>query len=491
MDYNDDSQVIDYVTVRVSLSESSDGSELSLHWLFPDGRDTWTRLSTADILKWKTETLAYEKRTRGISVCAGPHPETGRNFLDRIGKELYQKIFVGKVISLWNGLKEVQAIKPLRIEFTMSDIAEQDGRLADELEKHRRRQMECITSIPFEAIKSENPRELQNVIGPFVLSPCISVVRKVSLGPGIHTEPLEVSLPVRFLVVAPIPKDIPREWALDCNKEIEHIQEAIKPLGGRLAMDLLGPLGDMPATAENLNRIASQYHVIHFITHGRIEDKGQSQLLLETDAGLRDWRNVEGIVQNLLNSKVRLLVLNGCRTAAIADLACRFPAVVGMQFHISDQAAIDFAAGFYMQLATTGQLDDSVMAGRKKIHEGPPDSRWEFRHPVLFTGCETGLIFKISPMIETQELPFAKYARDYSTRLYVRGGRQPYTWSIDGLPDGLSFDPTTGCISGKPSVCGEFPVSIAVRSRDGLGDRKDFIFTIEGSELEIMTEQIG
>jgi len=50
----------------------------------------------------------------------------------------------------------------------------------------------------------------------------------------------------------------------------------------------------------------------------------------------------------------------------------------------------------------------------------------------------------------------------YSQTLSVAGGVSPYTWSVSGLPAGLTFNSTTLAITGIPTTAGAYPVSVTV-----------------------------
>jgi hypothetical protein len=54
--------------------------------------------------------------------------------------------------------------------------------------------------------------------------------------------------------------------------------------------------------------------------------------------------------------------------------------------------------------------------------------------------------------ITTTSLPGATEGVPYSATLAATGGTTPFTWSVTGLPAGLSVDPTTGVISGTPAA---------------------------------------
>jgi large repetitive protein len=55
--------------------------------------------------------------------------------------------------------------------------------------------------------------------------------------------------------------------------------------------------------------------------------------------------------------------------------------------------------------------------------------------------------------IATTSLPNAKVGQSYNTTLQRSGGVTPFTWSVTpALPTGLSLDPLTGAITGKPAT---------------------------------------
>ena len=69
------------------------------------------------------------------------------------------------------------------------------------------------------------------------------------------------------------------------------------------------------------------------------------------------------------------------------------PAVIAMQFKITDNAAIMFAEKFYMALAADKTAEDSLSFARKEIYNA--DNPTEWGTPVLFSQSEDGLLFQI------------------------------------------------------------------------------------------------
>jgi len=73
------------------------------------------------------------------------------------------------------------------------------------------------------------------------------------------------------------------------------------------------------------------------------------------------------------------------------------------------------------------------------------------------------------PVITTQErLPSANKGEAYSTFIRAMGEPTPHVWSLQGaLPAGLSFDLSTGEISGTPTYAGTSQFTVSVRGWDG------------------------
>jgi hypothetical protein len=79
--------------------------------------------------------------------------------------------------------------------------------------------------------------------------------------------------------------------------------------------------------------------------------------------------------------------------------------------------------------------------------------------------------------ITTKELPTEKGGQTYKAKLKAKGGKQPYSWSLQGgsLPDGLTLDTITGIIAGIPRETGTFVTTFEVS--DVLRGRASKTFT--------------
>ena len=227
------------------------------------------------------------------------------------------------------------------------------------------------------------------------------VVRYLDLPRG-H-RPLLVEPPLRLLGVVSSPSDYEQ---LDVERERSNLEGALSELSGAGAIELHWL--ERPTLGGLLRALQSDtFHALHYIGHGAFDGERQTgDLLFEDDAG---WaRPVSGdklgmIVHDF--SSLRLIVLNACegartgRTDPFAGVAGSLvrrdiPAVVAMQFEISDEAAIVFAGGFYRPLAAGAPVDTSVAAARlAMLAERSDDIEWGT--PVLFMRVPDGRLFDL------------------------------------------------------------------------------------------------
>src|SRR5204862_3291468 len=126
------------------------------------------------------------------------------------------------------------------------------------------------------------------------------------------------------------------------------------------------------------------YHILHFTGHG-ISPRDGGGLLLEDAHGKKLPASIADVMQAVErgqdgNAKLRLAVISGCQTArtlhtgAFNDLARELlrqcvPAVIAMQFSISDDGGLKFAEVLYREIAKGVELERAVHAARHVLLE--------------------------------------------------------------------------------------------------------------------------
>jgi hypothetical protein len=65
-------------------------------------------------------------------------------------------------------------------------------------------------------------------------------------------------------------------------------------------------------------------------------------------------------------------------------------------------------------------------------------------------------------LTSARRLPDGALSAPFSFTVQALGGTPPYRWSANGLPAGVSIDPSSGVISGTPTAAGAFPFAVTV-----------------------------
>ncbi len=235
------------------------------------------------------------------------------------------------------------------------------------------------------------------------------VVRYVDL--PVRTEALKIPRPLRVLAIGASPKV---DWLPPIDALIEEHKEGLRERLRRQADVRMKFLRKptLKALKEELSR--RDYHVLHFLGHGDLEeDTGRGFLFFENDEG--GCREVPGeMLAELLErpgaNPLRVAVINACQGAKTprmphhrywagvgnALVAHGFPAVVAMQFSISGKAAIAFSDGFYGALAAGKAVDVAVAEGRQQIMADSeiPDTL-EWATPVLTLRTRDARVFEV------------------------------------------------------------------------------------------------
>ncbi|MEM7352667.1 MAG: CHAT domain-containing protein, partial [Acidobacteriota bacterium] len=167
--------------------------------------------------------------------------------------------------------------------------------------------------------------------------------------------------------------------------------------------------------------LTGRHHILHYMGHGDFEpSSGEGTLLFETPEGKPHALSGKALAVELKNFRtLRLVFLNACDTARATDADGRdpfggvatalvmggLPAVVAMQFPISDRAAIVFSKMVYQRLAEGHPVDTAVAEGRLAIYRDDPETM-EWGTPVLFLRSPDGRLFDTSPGVRaTEDIP--------------------------------------------------------------------------------------
>lgn len=289
--------------------------------------------------------------------------------LEQLGEALFRALFRGEVLELYRSCSQRAAVRRglLRIQLELG--------ASDAL----------LQALPWEALRDSGDDHFLALDGR------VSVVRHLQL--RFETEPSPRPRRVRVLVAATAPPG----GGLDLDGERRALERAVG--GGEVELEILprATLGDLVEAVE-----AKGIHVVHYAGHGEVGSDGRGLLYLDEPGGGNRAVAASDLAQLCRRAPLRLVFLNACRTAdapaaaphagAAAALLriARVPAVIAMQYPVSDSAAQTFAAEVYRQLADGHGIDRAVVEGRRKLAQKCSP---EWVTPVLFSRLRDGRLF--------------------------------------------------------------------------------------------------
>jgi hypothetical protein len=221
---------------------------------------------------------------------------------------------------------------------------------------------------------------------------------------------IEVTLPLEVLAIRSEPTDYP---ALHLEGEWAHVRAALDSLVDSGAVRVT----ELPsATLSELRRalMRQQFHVLHFMGHGAFDERSGGVLIFTDQTG-RAAPVTGGDLGVMLrdHTSLRLAVLNACegaRTdphdpfAGVAGTLVRrgIPAVIAMQFEVTDHAAVEFAPALYGALAAGYPIDGALAEARKAVYAVSP---LEWATPVLHMRTDDAQLFDLPAPADVLPVP--------------------------------------------------------------------------------------
>lgn len=251
-----------------------------------------------------------------------------------------------------------------------------------------------LTALPWEFLY--DPRNDDYIC----LASDTSLVRYLPLAQSFR--PLTVTSPLCILGMIVSPRGYE---ALNTDLEKQRVERALAGLQADGLVELTWLEGETWRILQRKMR-SSEWHVFHFIGHGGFDSVRDEGFLAFADDRGEAERIYAGQLARLLDKRsLRLALLNACDGAkagrldifssTAAALARRsVPAVLAMQYEISDEAALEFSRSFYEALADNLPVDVAVTEARRSLSFARPNSV-EWGTPVLYLRTADGRLYDV------------------------------------------------------------------------------------------------
>jgi hypothetical protein len=215
--------------------------------------------------------------------------------------------------------------------------------------------------------------------------------------------------PLRILIVFSQPDDLKTISEDETKEVIDTIKELASP--GRVEVRQLNDPTAKELQIAMEDVVAGRPHILHFIGHGEtgrialIKDPNDQDYDTKKKGKQPSWVESKNIKAFFKNHKPRLVFLHACKGAAQGSLSsfksmaldlvyADIPAVVAMQYKISNADAKIFTKTFYEQIGAGKEIDEAVKAGRVELGSSPPQF-WENRRfgtPVVYLQSKEAIV---------------------------------------------------------------------------------------------------
>lgn len=312
-----------------------------------------------------------------------------KGLAEAVGQDLYRALLPGKVRQTFGyslaALRSLGVSRKVGLRLRLS-FGEASRYLPE------------VVGLPWELLCSPETLEFPSS------APETPLVRYLDLEKPI--EPVTVKPPIQVLAVLASPRGLPE---ID-REQHERILRGAENDRLELAPDRLATLADLREELSRRQDAGKPIHVIHFLGHGAFGDDGEGCLYFERPDGGPQAVTGRQLAQMLAGFReVRLAVLSTCVGArmmrrkgqhpfagsASALVAGGLPAVVGMQFPVSEAAASEFTRSLYRHLAKGRSLEEAVTEGRLRILGTDPGT-FEWASPVLFLRARDGRVLDLA-----------------------------------------------------------------------------------------------
>lgn len=369
---------MDYLDFEVEIAPGAGGHYSVAVLRSPAGEAT-------ESVRFALDSLALENRLQALQIALLRSGGTWRRIdsaeaqaVQQFGEELWSSLFVGGVLGRLEASRNVARQREMGLRVKLRTSAPE------------------LAALPWEYLYDPHRADY------LALSAATPLVRYIPLPQAM--EPLAVRLPLRILAMVVATDDLAE---LDVERERARLERAVEPLRERGVVELVWLQGRTWRDLQQALRRES-WHIFHFVGHGGFDPVHREGLIVLADERGRSHRLSATDLGRLLgdHEPLRLAVLNSCDSArtdridvfsSTATTLVRrgTPAVVAMQYEITDDAAIEFSRSFYEALADGLPVDAALGEARKGIALAIPNTL-EWGTPVLHMRAPDGVLFKLS-----------------------------------------------------------------------------------------------